>query len=305
MSRAPAPPYDRAALLGTGLIGGSLTLALKQAGVVRTVVGHDLDAARAGRALERGIVDEVAARAAEAVAGADLVVLAVPVGATLAVCEAIGPALGNAPSVLVTDVGSTKVEVLRAIDRALPFPDRFVGAHPMAGTERSGPDAASAALFADRLCLLTPAPGTRPDALAACARLWQAAGARVRQMEPALHDQAMALVSHLPHAAAFALAAAVGDAAVEPGASGRAIAGLSGGGFIDTTRIAASDAVMWRDVFLSNREALLAALDRLERQLSLVRRAVASGDGLALVEWIERARAGRRAVLTTAGKDET
>jgi prephenate dehydrogenase len=279
--------YERAALLGTGMIGGSLALALKQAGRVRRLVGYDRSEEALGRARELGVVDETAAGPAEAVRGADLVLLAAPVGATAALCEAMAPGLG--PDALVTDVGSTKAAVLEAVERALPFPERFVGAHPIAGTERSGPEAANAALFRGRRCLVTPSASTRPAAVEECAALWEAVGARVSLVGAREHDEALAWVSHLPHAVAFALAAAVGEA---PAAEG-----LSGGGFVDTTRIAASDPVMWRDIFLSNRAAVLATLERLDEELGRLRRAVAAGDGAAIEALIARARAGRRRVV--------
>ena len=280
--------YARAALIGTGMIGGSLFAALRQAGAVTRAVGFDASPEAAARALARGIVDELAPDLASAARGADLIVLAVPVRATESVCEALAPVMADAPSVLVTDVGSSKAEVLTAVERWLPFPARFVGAHPIAGTERSGPDAADAALFRGRRCLITPTASTSPAAVEACEALWRAAGATVERMGAERHDELLAHVSHLPHAAAFALARAVGriDAA-----------GISGGGFVDTTRIAASDPVMWRDVFLANRAPLLQALERLDEELGAIRRAVAAGDGDALVALIDGARAARQRVL--------
>jgi prephenate dehydrogenase len=282
--------YERAALVGCGLIGGSLLLALRAAGVVKRAVGCDKLPNHAEQARARGIVDEIAPLG-EVARGADLIVLAVPVGVTAVVCEALAPALS--PDVLVTDVGSTKVAVLAAVERALPFPERFVGAHPIAGTERSGPDAADATLFRGRRCLLTPTAATRAGALEACRALWESVGAHVDEVEAEPHDRALAWVSHLPHVAAFALAAAVGSEAVRD----PLLEGLSGGGFVDTTRIAASDPTMWRDVLLSNRDAVAAALRGLEEELAAVRRAMAGGDGAALEAMIARAHAGRRRVL--------
>jgi prephenate dehydrogenase len=275
----------RVALVGTGMIGGSLVLALKAAGAIGKVVGVDPQAAERARAL--GIVDEVAA-SPSAIGAVDVVILATPVRATASVCEALAPALKDRPDVLVTDAGSTKVEVLRAVQAMLPFPERFVGAHPIAGTERSGPEAASATLFAGKRCLLTPVATTRPDKVAECAALWQSAGFRTTHLDPAEHDRALAYVSHLPHAVAFALASAVGSGHAD---------GLSGGGFADTTRIAGSDPIMWRDIFLANRGPLLRALATLESELGELQRAVASGDGAALMALIERARAARKQVL--------
>jgi prephenate dehydrogenase len=273
-------------LIGTGMIGGSLLLALKQAGRVRRAIGFDASADAAQKALARGIVDELAPDPAAAVRGADVVVLAVPVRATARLCEAIAGALGS--DVLVTDVGSTKRDVLAAVERWLPHPERFVGAHPIAGTERSGPEAADAALFRGRRCLLTPLTSTRPELIAQVEELWRAAGAEPIRMDPVRHDQVLASVSHLPHAAAFALARAVARAEAS---------GLSGGGFHDTTRIAASDPIMWRDVFLANREPLLLALERLDEELGALRRALATGDADALAAYIAAAREARARVL--------
>ncbi|MDB4969613.1 MAG: Prephenate dehydrogenase [Myxococcales bacterium] len=278
----------RAALIGCGMVGGSLVAALRAAGVVDRVHGYDRDAEHARRALTLGLVDEVAADAAAAVREADLVVLAVPVRATAEVCAAIGKAVpGRA---LIIDVGSTKLDVVAAAEATLTDASRFCGAHPMAGNEKSGPDAADASLFRGRLALVTPGARTSPEAAVECEALWAAVGARTRRMPPAQHDRVMAWVSHLPHAAAFALAAAVGGVADE-------VAGLSGGGFVDTTRIAASDPTMWRDIFLANRAPLLAAIDALGGELQTLRAAVDAGDDDAIESLIARARDGRRRIV--------
>jgi prephenate dehydrogenase len=277
----------KTALFGCGLIGGSLTLALRKAGRLSHVTGFDPAAGERARAL--GIIDVAAATETEAVRGAELVIFAVPVRATAQICEAIAPAIS--PEAVVMDVGSTKAEVLRAVDAWLPFPQRFIAAHPIAGTERSGPEAADGSLFQGRRCLLTPAKGTRPECIAVARSLWEAAGAAVSELDAAHHDQALAWVSHLPHVAAFALAAAVGNAG-DP-----LLEGLSGGGFVDTTRIAGSDAKMWRDVLLSNRDAVLASMRGLDAELAELRRAVAAGDGEELEKLIVRAQDGRRRIL--------
>ena len=278
----------RAALVGCGMVGGSLMAALRAAGAVERVVGFDRERAHAETARARGIVDEVAAEAAAAARGAEVVVLAVPVRATAEVCAAIAGAVATAR--LVTDVGSTKSDVVAAAEAALPDAARFCGAHPMAGTEKSGPEAADAALFRGKLAILTPGARTSDEARAACTALWSAAGARTRVMTPAAHDRAVAWVSHLPHAAAFALAAAVGGVADE-------MAGLSGGGFVDTTRIAASDPAMWRDIFVANRAALIEALDAYAGELGALRRAVEAGDAAAIEALVARAREGRARVM--------
>jgi prephenate dehydrogenase len=272
-------------------MGGSLALALRAAGRVSRVVGYDAAEGVGERARARGIVDESVAEAAEAVRGAELVILAVPVRATEEVCRSIAAAVS--PDALVMDVGSTKANVIESVERVLPRPERFVAAHPICGTERSGPEAADGNLFRGRRCLLTPTARTRPDSLAAARALWRAVGAEVLELEAAHHDRVLAWVSHLPHVAAFALASAVGAAADgDP-----TVEGMSGGGFVDTTRIAASDPSMWRDILVSNREAVLVALDGLEQQLAELRRAIESEDANALEELIVRARQGRRRVL--------
>jgi prephenate dehydrogenase len=265
-----------------------LWAAWRAAGAVERVVGFDRDRARAEEAKARGLVDAVAGDAAAAVRGAGLVVLAVPVRATAEVCAAI--AADVAAAELVTDVGSTKTDVVAAAEAALPDPARFCGAHPMAGTEKSGPAAADATLFRDKLAILTPGPRTSDAARAACVAMWTAAGARTRTMTPAAHDRAMAWVSHLPHAVAFALAAAVGTVADE-------VAGLSGGGFVDTTRIAASDTTMWRDILLANRAAVLDAIDGYAGELAALRRAVDAADPTAIEAQLARARSGRARVM--------
>jgi prephenate dehydrogenase len=287
----------RLGLIGCGLIGGSLAAALRAAGAVGQhrgpgaggIVGYDRDARRVEAARALGLVDEIADSAAAAARGAEVVVLAVPVGATAQVCATIAGAVSEAR--LITDVGSTKLDVVAAAEAALPDAARFCGAHPMAGTERSGPEYADAQLFNKRLCLMTPTERTGADALARCEALWRAVGARPLRVAAAQHDRVMAWVSHLPHAAAFALAAAVGSVADE-------VSGLSGGGFADTTRIAASDPAMWRDVFLANRAPLLVALDTLQAELAALRQAVTDGDGDAIAALVERARAGRARVMT-------
>jgi prephenate dehydrogenase len=280
--------FPRATLIGCGMIGGSLMAALRQNGAVGRVRGYDRRREHAEAALARGLVDEAVDDALEASHGADLIVLAVPVGATADVCAAIAPAAAHA--LLVTDVGSTKLDVVAAAERSLNDPTRFCGAHPMAGTERSGPAAADGALFTGRLALVTPTERTAPDAVAHCVAMWQAAGARTLEMTAAHHDRVMAWVSHLPHATAFALAAAVGGVADE-------VAGMSGAGFADTTRIAASDPSMWRDIFVANRAPLLAALDALGDELAALRRAIDDGDEDAIESLVARARTGRSRVM--------
>ncbi|HJZ88171.1 MAG TPA: prephenate dehydrogenase/arogenate dehydrogenase family protein [Polyangia bacterium] len=280
--------FAEVALVGTGHIGGSLVLALRAAGGAARVVGFDRDPAHAARARERGIVDTVAASAAAAVAGADLVLLAVPVRALPALLADIATALPR--GCLVHDVGSTKARIVAAAEATLPAPGRFVGGHPLAGLERSGPDAADAELFRDKKVFLTPTARTEPTALAAAEALWAAAGARTVRMEAGRHDALMAAVSHLPHAVAYALTAAVA-------AYGPETAGLSAGGFRDTTRIASSDPTMWRDIFLDNQVALCAMLDQFGKALAHLRSLIEAGEAAPLERELGRLRAQRERIL--------
>jgi prephenate dehydrogenase len=267
-------------LVGTGHIGGSLALALRRAGRVSSVAGHDRDPAAAARARELGIVDDVVPIAE--LAAVELVVVAVPVRQMAAVCAALPP------GPIVTDVGSTKVSVVAAGEAA--HGARFVGGHPLSGTERAGPDAADPDLFTGRRVLLTPTELTDPAALVTVSGLWRAIGARVDAIDAERHDRLMAAVSHLPHAVAYALAGAVGDLGDE-------VAGFSAGGFKDTTRIAATPAGMWIDVFLDNRGPLLEALAGFRRRLDELEAAIRAGDAAAIDGLIAHARASRAKVL--------
>ncbi len=277
--------FGHVVVVGTGLIGGSLAAGLRRAQVAARLTG--IDAVAAPRAMALGLFDDVGGP--ESAAGAEVVILAVPVRATADALAALGPFIDD--QALVTDVGSTKVSVLAAVEAGLRHPTRFVGGHPLAGTERSGPDAASPSLFEGRRCVLTPLATTSQSHLASCTSLWRAVGAVVQTMSPVEHDRVLGLVSHLPHAVAFALAAAVG------GGLAPVQGGLYGGGFLDTTRIAASNPAMWRDILLANRDAVLDALGRFENELGQLRAAIALSDGAAVEAAIARAHAGRTRVL--------
>lgn len=243
-----APLVRRLAVIGVGLIGGSLARALRAAGAVGEVVGIDLDRANLRQAAELGVVDRAAATAAEGVAGADMVFLAVPVRAMAGVVREIGPHL--TAGCIVTDGGSVKAEVVAACDPLMPAGTCFVGGHPIAGTEHSGVGASFATLYQGKRCILTPAATTDRDALATVARMWEAAGSEVVLMAPEMHDRLVAAISHLPHMVAYALVNAVeGYDRFE-----ESILRYSAGGFRDFTRIASSDPAMWRDIALMNRE---------------------------------------------------
>lgn len=277
---------ERLALVGVGLIGGSLALALKQAKAVREVVGVGRGVSSLDEARRRGVIDVRASSAAAAVRDAELVVLATPVGAMPALLGAIAPALDA--RALVTDVGSTKQSVTQAARAALGnrFP-AFVPGHPIAGAETSGVRAASAELFRHRRVVLTPAPETRVDALTKVGAMWAATGAEVMQMPADEHDAILGLTSHLPHVLAYTLVDLV---AARPG---RDPFQFVGGGFRDFTRIAASDPTMWRDICLANPRAVLAALGDYRARLRDLAGAIERGDGDALMTLFERAKRAR------------
>jgi prephenate dehydrogenase len=284
------------ALLGTGYIGGSILLGLRRAGLVTRCAGFDADPAMLKAALDRGIIDEAADSPAGAAREADVVVLATPVGATATLAAAVAPVLR--PGCLVFDIGSIKASVVAAVEEALRGTGaHFVGTHPIAGQEFRGPTASDGTLFTGRLCILTPTPHTEPAALGRCARLWLALGARIAQLDPVLHDRVLGAISHLPHVASFALAATVDRVLRQDDEQARVAHGLWGGGFADTTRIAASNPIMWRDILLANRDVLLPLVETMIDELEGLRTAMSGGEGEALVETIQRAARGRRQVM--------
>jgi prephenate dehydrogenase len=276
------------AILGVGLIGGSLAAALRGRGLARRIVGCDRDAAVCARGLALGLLDAQAADPAQAVQGADMVVLAAPVGSMPQLLSAIAGAL--APGAIVTDVGSTKSDVLAAARAALgPAFERFVASHPIAGGERSGLEHADRDLLEGRTVVVTPAHDTGAEALAQVERLWRACGARVERMSAAEHDRIFASVSHLPHVLAFALMAQVAGHSDAQ----RRLA-LAGSGFRDFTRIAASSPQMWRDIALANRDAIGQELRGYVAMLQRIERAMAAADAPALQQLFEVASAARR-----------
>jgi cyclohexadieny/prephenate dehydrogenase len=291
------PIYDRVALIGLGLIAGSMGLAIREAGLVREIVGHARSPATREVALARGLVDRVCATAAEAVAGADLVVLAVPVGAMGAVAAEIGPHL--APGATVTDVGSVKRAVIEAVAPHVPAGVQFVPGHPLAGTEHSGPNAGFASLFRNRWWLLTPAEGTDPTAVDRLARMCRGIGANVDVMDADHHDLVLAVTSHTPHLIAYTMVGVADDLARVTESE---VIKFSAAGFRDFTRIAASDPTMWRDVFLSNRDATLDILGRFTEELFALQRAIRMGDGAMLHDYFTRTREIRRGIIE-AGQD--
>lgn len=278
---------NRLAVIGVGLIGGSTALALRAAGAVTEVVGAGRSRVNMERAKALGIVDRIADSAADAVAGADAVLVAVPVGAMRAVFAEIAPWL--APDAVVTDAGSTKASVLVDARVALgaAFP-RFVAAHPIAGTEHSGADAAFATLLRDRRVILTPAPETDESAVARVKGLWKATGAAISTMDAGRHDQMLAATSHLPHVLAYAL---VDSLARMP--DSEELFTLAAGGFADFTRIASSSPETWTDIVSANRSPLLELIDRYQGDLATLREAIAQGDQATIKACFHGAKAAR------------
>jgi len=286
------PLFQRAALIGIGLIGSSLARAMRRGRLVAHIAGSDRSARVRDAAHDLGFLDSVHADPIDAVAGADLVVLCTPVGALAELGAAIGPHL--APGAVLSDVGSVKQAVIRDLGPHVPEGVHFVPAHPVAGTEHSGPEAGFAELFDGRWCILTPPPGTDPEAVAKVAALWRGCGSQIEEMDAAHHDAVLAITSHLPHLIAYTI---VGTATDLEEATQREVIKFSAGGFRDFTRIAASDPVMWRDVFLNNREAVLEMLGRFTEDLTALQRAIRWGEGDKLEELFTRTRAIRRGII--------
>lgn len=284
--------FARLTVAGVGLIGGSLARAVRDGGLAGEVVGFGRSEANLRAARERGLVDRTTSDPATAVSGADLVVLAVPAGSCAAVAEAFRP--HARPGTILTDVASVKVDVVAALEARWASTGPVVGAHPIAGSEASGAEAARGDLFRGRRCIVTPTSTTARAAVARVAELWEAVGATVEEMPPATHDEILARVSHLPHVVAYALVGTVGDLAID----GRRVLDYAGSGFRDTTRIAASPAPIWRDILLANATPLRAALAELRVELDELERLVAAGDGDGLEAALARARDVRRRLGT-------
>ena len=289
--------YNRVALIGLGLIASSIAHAVKWKDLAGEVVGTARSRETRDTALEIGLVSEVFETAAEAVKGADLVVLCVPVGAMADVAAEIAPHL--APGATVTDVGSVKRAVIEAVGPHLPETVHFIPGHPLAGTEHSGPRSGFATLFVNRWWLLTPPEGVDPAAVARLRGFIEAMGANVDQMEAGHHDLVLAVTSHTPHLIAYTM---VGVADHLRRVTHEEVIKYSASGFRDFTRIAASDPTMWRDVFLTNKDATLDILGRFTEELFVLQRAIRMGDGDALFDYFTRTRAIRRGIIE-AGQD--
>ena len=290
-------PFKHVAVIGLGLLGGSVGLALRAHLPEAETTGYDNDPATRARAAERGLVGRVCDSGAEAVAGADLVIFCVPPGAMGEAAAELAAALS--PDAVISDVGSCKVAVAEALARALPG-HHIIPAHPVAGTETSGPDAGFASLFQRRWCIITPPEGADPALVDRLRALWEALGARVELMEPAHHDRVLAVTSHLPHLIAYTI---VGTASDLEEVTQSEVIKYSAGGFRDFTRIAASDPTMWRDVFLANKDAVLEMLQRFSEDLTSLQRAIRWGDGDTLFELFSRTREIRRGIIEQ-GQDD-
>ena len=289
--------FERIAIIGLGLLGGSVGLAVAEFLPGTTTTGFDADPATRQRARERGLVGTVCESAAEAVREADLVVLCVPVGAMAAAAAELAGALPA--DAVISDVGSSKQSVADALAAALPG-NTIIPAHPVAGTEKSGPDAGFATLFQHRWCIITPPEGADPAKVALLTQFWEALGARVELMSAAHHDLVLAVTSHLPHLIAYTI---VGTASDLEGVTQSEVIKYSAGGFRDFTRIAASDPTMWRDVFISNKDAVLEMLQRFSEDLTALQRAIRLGDGDQLFEHFTRTRDIRRSIIEE-GQDD-
>jgi cyclohexadieny/prephenate dehydrogenase len=284
--------FEKIAIIGLGLIGSSIAHAARRGQLADEIVGFDASADVRMRAAALNFCDAVADDAATAVAGAGLVILCVPVGACGPVTQEIAPHLE--PGVILSDVGSVKGAVIRDVTPHLPAGVHFIPAHPIAGTEFSGPEAGFASLFDNRWAILTPPPGADADAVARLKAFWQGLGSNVDAMDPSHHDLVLAITSHLPHLIAYNIVGTAHD--LETVTEGEVIK-YSAGGFRDFTRIAASDPTMWRDVFLNNKDAVLEVLGRFNEDLAVLQRAIRNGDGDRLFEFFTRTRAIRRAII--------
>ncbi|OJU35138.1 MAG: prephenate dehydrogenase [Rhizobiales bacterium 68-8] len=286
------PHFDRIALIGIGLIGSSLARVIRREGLAGHVAIATRSPATLKRAEELGLGDSYHTDLAEAARDADLVIVSVPVGSSGEVAQAIAPVLK--PGAILTDVGSTKGSVIAQMAPHVPAGVHFIPGHPLAGTEKSGPDAGFAELFRNRWCIFTPLPGTDPAALETLSAFWRACGSNVDTMDPDHHDKVLAIVSHLPHIIAYNI---VGTADDLQTVTKSEVIKNSASGFRDFTRLAASDPTMWRDVCLHNRDAILEMLSRFSEDLASLQRAIRWGEGDKLFDLFSRTRAVRRSII--------
>ncbi len=284
--------FERVAFIGIGLIGSSLARRIRRDGLAREIVACARRQTTLDTVMKLKIADRVTTDPADAVNGADLVVIATPLSAYAEIGQAIGPALKQ--GAIVTDVGSVKSSAIRDLQPSLPSYVHFIAGHPVAGTEHSGPESGFSELFDGRWTILTPVSGTDPAAVEKLKQLWEAAGSKVVIMDPEHHDKVLAIVSHLPHLIAYTIVDTATN--LEKDLQSEVIE-FSASGFRDFTRIAASDPVMWRDVFLANREAVLEMLQRFTEDLTALQRAIRRGEGDTLQDVFTRTRAIRRAII--------
>jgi len=292
-----APLFEKVALIGIGLIGSSLSHAMRRRGLAKAIVGYAKTEATRATALRLGLVDKIYESAAEAVEGADLVILCVPVGACGPVAQKISGHLRN--GAILTDVGSVKGSIVRDVLPFVPRGVHFIPGHPIAGTEHSGPESGFATLFDNRWCILTPMADADPAMVDKLKAFWEACGANVETMAYDHHDMVLGITSHVPHLIAFNI---VNTAAHLEKVTDSEVIKFSAGGFRDFTRIAASDPTMWRDVFLNNREAVLEMLGRFTEDLIHLQRSIRYGDGDTLFRLFSEARSVRRGIIQ-AGQD--
>jgi len=291
-------PFSRVAIIGFGLIGSSIARAVRAYMPTVALTGHDADAVVRERAMVLDLFDDVTDTPGAAVTDADLVILCVPVGAMGEVGAAIADEL--AAGAIVSDVGSAKASVLRDLRATLPADTPIIPGHPVAGTEYSGPDAGFATLFRQRWCILTPEDGADATAVERLRSFWTRLGANVEMMDARHHDLVLAVTSHLPHLIAYTI---VGTASDLEDVTQSEVIKYSAGGFRDFTRIAASDPTMWRDVFLSNKDAVLEMLQRFSEDLTMLQRAIRWDDGETLFNLFTRTRAVRRGIIEQ-GQDD-
>jgi len=292
MSTKTAPLFERVTLIGIGLIGSSLSHAMRRAGLAGHIAGHARSERTRAKAVELGLVHSIHPDPASAVRDADLVIICSPVGTYAEIGAAIRDHLK--PGAILSDVGSVKQAVIRDLGPNVPDGVHFVPGHPIAGTEHSGPESGFATLFDGRWCILTPPPGTDADAVEKMIQFWRGCGSQVEVMEAGHHDKTLAITSHLPHLIAYTIVGTVAD--LEEATQSEVIK-FSASGFRDFTRIAASDPVMWRDVFLNNRDAVLEMLGRFAEDLTALQRAIRWGEGDKLEALFTRTRAIRRGII--------
>lgn len=286
------PLFQRVCFIGIGMIGSSVARALQSNGVAASIVCADINADYRAKALELGIVSEAHANPADAVKGADIVILAAPVGANIAIMNQLKDALE--PGCILTDVGSVKQAVIADITPMLPAGVHFVPGHPIAGGEKSGPEVGDGSIFKNRWCLLTPPAGTDETAIAKVRQMWERCDSNVEVMEASRHDRTLAITSHLPHLIAYTIVDTAANLETDLQAD---VIKFSAGGFRDSTRMAGSDPTMWRDIFLTNPDAVLEIVQRFTEDLNLLQKAIRKGDGQTLFDLFSRTREIRERVI--------